>query len=75
MTDAESSAGADGHDQETCVEEERWLDDDAPDSEIVVDGESVSGSHEFPDCGRTYDYVFVLHGLWSVEDDEYIWFR
>lgn len=61
------------HDKETCLEEERWLHDDDVESELVEGGESITVKYECPKCGREWEYVHPLFGLWNPRAEKYEW--
>jgi hypothetical protein len=75
--DCGSSEGAtetETHDTEDqCIEAEAFLGDEADEPELIDDGQAFTEKRTCPVCGREWEYVFDMVGLWNPREKEYEW--
>lgn len=69
--DAEAEIDEDVHDEATCLEEAAWFSERAPEPEEVEDAHGYTARHVCPDCGRAWEYYYILEGLWNPRTVDY----
>jgi len=70
--DAVTTDGRTHETREACVDAELWLTEEPPTKEVTT-AHGYHVHHQCPVCGREYSYSYTLVGLWSEDDEEYVW--